>query len=88
VLDGLRSSDAISGSASQNRLSSAVCFDEAPRVTLPGWLEAVVLFLRLPIPLYWFVVDPFLKSWKGHPRTVYAVALVCSWLPVAVAVIV
>lgn len=57
------------------------------RVTIPSWLAAVVLFLQLPIPLYWFVVHPFRAYWKRHPRAVYVVGLSCSWLPVTVALV-
>jgi protein-S-isoprenylcysteine O-methyltransferase Ste14 len=57
-------------------------------VTLPGWLAAVVLFLQLPIPLYWFVVHPQVNFWRRHERLVYVVGLSCSWLPVTVAMIV
>jgi protein-S-isoprenylcysteine O-methyltransferase Ste14 len=57
-------------------------------VTLPGWLAALVLFLQLPIPFYWFVVHPHVKFWQRHPRAVYVVGLSCSWLPVTAAMIV
>ncbi len=57
-------------------------------MTLPGWLAAVVLFLQLPIPLYWFVVHPQVNFWRRHSRLVYVVGLGCSWLPVTVAMIV
>jgi protein-S-isoprenylcysteine O-methyltransferase Ste14 len=57
-------------------------------VTLPGWLAAVVLFLQLPIPLYWFVVHPQVKFWRSHSRAAYIVGLSCSWLPVTAAMIV
>jgi protein-S-isoprenylcysteine O-methyltransferase Ste14 len=57
-------------------------------VTLPGWLAAVVLFLQLPIPLYWFVVHPQVKFWRQHPRAVYIVGLSSSWLPVTIALVV
>jgi protein-S-isoprenylcysteine O-methyltransferase Ste14 len=56
-------------------------------VTLPAWLAAIVLFLQLPIPLYWFVVHPQLKFWRRHPRAVYVVGLAASWLPVTVALV-
>jgi protein-S-isoprenylcysteine O-methyltransferase Ste14 len=56
-------------------------------VTLPGWLAAVVLFLQLPIPLYWFVVHPQVNFWRHHTRLVYVVGLSCSWLPITVAMI-
>jgi protein-S-isoprenylcysteine O-methyltransferase Ste14 len=54
-------------------------------VSLPAWIAAIVLFLQLPIPLYWFVMHPFRAFWRQHRRGVYAVGLACSWLPVGVA---
>jgi protein-S-isoprenylcysteine O-methyltransferase Ste14 len=57
-------------------------------VTLPAWLAAVVLFLQLPIPLYWFVLHPQVKFWRSHPRAAYILGLSCSWLPVTAALIV
>jgi protein-S-isoprenylcysteine O-methyltransferase Ste14 len=55
-------------------------------VTLPGWLAAAVLFLQLPIPLYWFVVHPLVKFWRRHPKAAYVAGLLCSWPPVTAAV--
>jgi protein-S-isoprenylcysteine O-methyltransferase Ste14 len=57
-------------------------------VTFPAWLAAIVLFLQLPIPLYWFVLHPLRVSWRRFPRAVYAVGLSCSWLPVTIAIVV
>jgi protein-S-isoprenylcysteine O-methyltransferase Ste14 len=56
-------------------------------VTLPAWFAAIVLFLQLPIPLYWFVVHPQVKFWRSHPRAVYVVGLLGSWLPVTIALV-
>jgi protein-S-isoprenylcysteine O-methyltransferase Ste14 len=56
-------------------------------VTFPAWLAAIVLFLQLPIPLYWFVLHPLRVCWRRYPRAVYAVALSCSWLPVTIAIV-
>jgi protein-S-isoprenylcysteine O-methyltransferase Ste14 len=56
-------------------------------VTLPAWIAAIVLFLQLPIPLYWFVVHPRVKFWRRHPRAVYVVGLAGSWLPVTAAIV-
>jgi protein-S-isoprenylcysteine O-methyltransferase Ste14 len=53
-------------------------------VTLPAWFAAIVLFLQLPIPLYWFVVHPQVSYWRRHPRAVYVVGLSGSWLPVTI----
>jgi protein-S-isoprenylcysteine O-methyltransferase Ste14 len=56
-------------------------------VTLPAWIAAIVLFLQLPIPLYWFVVHPQVKFWRRYPRAVYVVGLASSWLPVTIALV-
>jgi len=56
-------------------------------VTLPTSLAAIVLFLQLPIPLYWFVVHPQVRFWRRHPRAVYVVGLAASWLPVTIAMV-
>jgi len=57
-------------------------------VTLAGWLAAIVLFLQLPIPLYWFVVHPQVRFWRRHPKGAYITGLLCSWPPVTVALVV
>ena len=57
-------------------------------MTLPAWLAAIVLFLQLPIPLYWFVVHPQVKFWRRHPRAVYIAGLAGSWLPVTIAIVI
>ena len=56
-------------------------------MTLPTSLAAIVLFLQLPIPLYWFVVHPQVRFWRRHPRAVYVVGLAASWLPVTIAMV-
>lgn len=56
-------------------------------MTFPAWLAAIVLFLQLPIPLYWFVVHPGARFWRRYPRAVYIVGLACSWFPVTIALV-
>jgi protein-S-isoprenylcysteine O-methyltransferase Ste14 len=51
-------------------------------VTFLGWLAAIVLFLQLPIPLYWFVLHPQVGFWRRHQRAGFIVALLLSWPPV------
>ncbi len=51
-------------------------------MALLDWLAAVVLFLNLPIPLYWFVVHPQIHFWRRHQKTAYAAGLMLSWPPV------
>jgi protein-S-isoprenylcysteine O-methyltransferase Ste14 len=53
-------------------------------MTLVDWIAAVVLFLQLPIPLYWFALHPAKDFWSTRRKSAYVVALVCSWLPVTV----
>jgi protein-S-isoprenylcysteine O-methyltransferase Ste14 len=55
-------------------------------VTPLGWLAAVVLFLQLPIPFYWFVLHPQIDFWRRHRRTSYVVGLLCSWPPVTLGI--
>ena len=52
-------------------------------MTLWGWLAAIVLFLQLPIPIYWFVVHPFGGRWRVGSNAPYVVGLLVSWPPVA-----
>jgi protein-S-isoprenylcysteine O-methyltransferase Ste14 len=51
-------------------------------MNLFGWLAAIVMFLQLPIPIYWFVVHPFGAFWRTRPAAAYAVGLLASWPPV------
>ncbi|MGH9716014.1 MAG: methyltransferase family protein [Candidatus Acidiferrales bacterium] len=51
-------------------------------------VAAIILFLNLPIPLYWFVLHPFGRFWRLRLKAAYVTALACSWLPVTVAIIV
>jgi protein-S-isoprenylcysteine O-methyltransferase Ste14 len=55
-------------------------------VTPFGWLAALVLFLQLPIPLYWFVVHPQVDFWRRHQKASYVIALLCSWPPATLCV--
>lgn len=56
-------------------------------MTFWAWLAAVVLFLQLPIPLYWFVVHPLVKFWRGRPNAAYIAGVLCSWPPVTAAMV-
>jgi protein-S-isoprenylcysteine O-methyltransferase Ste14 len=51
------------------------------RVTPLGWMAALVLFLQLPIPLYWFVVHPLVGFWRQRPKASYVTGLLVSWPP-------
>ncbi|HKQ87533.1 MAG TPA: isoprenylcysteine carboxylmethyltransferase family protein [Candidatus Acidoferrales bacterium] len=53
-------------------------------MTFVDWIAAVVLFLQLPIPLYWFVLHPAKNFWSTRRKLVYIAALALSWLPITV----
>jgi protein-S-isoprenylcysteine O-methyltransferase Ste14 len=57
-------------------------------VGLFGWIAAVVLFLQLPIPLYWFVMHPQVDYWRKHQKAGYITGLLLSWLPVSVLLVI
>jgi len=56
-------------------------------MTFWGWLAMVVLFLYLPIPLYWFVLHPAVKFWRGHPTAAYVTGFLLAWPPVTAALV-
>jgi protein-S-isoprenylcysteine O-methyltransferase Ste14 len=56
-------------------------------MSLFGWLAAIVMFLQLPIPIYWFVVHPFRRFWRTRPAAAFAVGLLVSWPPVTACLI-
>lgn len=53
-------------------------------MSIPGWLAALVAFLQLPIPLYWFVLHPPVHFWRRHQKAAYITGLLLSWPPVTV----
>lgn len=57
-------------------------------MNFPAWIAAIVCFLQLPIPLYWFVLHPAKNFWSARRNAGYIVALLLSWLPVTVALFV
>jgi len=57
-------------------------------VTPLGWLAALVLFLQLPIPLYWFVLHPQVNFWRGRPKAALITGALCAWPPVGVCLVV
>jgi protein-S-isoprenylcysteine O-methyltransferase Ste14 len=57
-------------------------------VGLFRWIAAIVLFLQLPIPLYWFVMHPQVHYWRKHRSAGYTVGLLFSWLPVTILLII
>ncbi len=52
-------------------------------MTIVLWIAAAVLFLQLPVPLFWFVVHPQIGYWRNHQKAAYAVGLL-AWPVVAV----
>ena len=57
-------------------------------MTFLGWIAAVILFLQLPIPLYWFVMHPQVDYWRVHQKAGYITGLLLSWLPVSVLLVI
>jgi protein-S-isoprenylcysteine O-methyltransferase Ste14 len=55
-------------------------------VTIVRWIAAAVLFLQLPVPLYWFVVHPQIDYWRNHQKAAYAVGLL-AWPVVGVGLV-
>ncbi|HYL45651.1 MAG TPA: isoprenylcysteine carboxylmethyltransferase family protein [Candidatus Limnocylindrales bacterium] len=53
-----------------------------------GWLAALVLFLQLPIPLFWFVLHPQVNFWRRHQRAGYITGVLLSWVPVTTCLII
>ncbi len=47
------------------------------------WVAAVVLFLQLPIPLYWLILHPQIEFWRRHTRAAYLVSGLLSWAAIA-----
>ena len=56
-------------------------------MTFLGWIAAAVLFLQLPIPLFWFVVHPRVNFWRRHQMAGYLTGGLLSWGPVTVCLI-
>lgn len=48
-------------------------------MTFFDWVAAVVLFLDLPIPLYWFILHPQVGFWRRHVRAAFAFAGLLAW---------
>jgi formate-dependent nitrite reductase membrane component NrfD len=52
-----------------------------------GLIAAIVLFLHWPIPLYWFVVHPYVGFWRSHEKAGYVAGLLLSYLPVTLGMV-
>jgi protein-S-isoprenylcysteine O-methyltransferase Ste14 len=42
-------------------------------------IAGLVLFLQLPVPLYWFMVHPFTAFWRRHKKAAYITATTLAW---------
>jgi protein-S-isoprenylcysteine O-methyltransferase Ste14 len=42
-------------------------------------IAGVVLFLQLPVPLYWFILHPTAQAWRRHKRAALIGAAVVAW---------
>lgn len=52
------------------------------------WLAGIVLFLQLPIPLYWYVIHPHAAFWRTRRhRTAFLTGVIVSWPPVTACLI-
>jgi protein-S-isoprenylcysteine O-methyltransferase Ste14 len=52
------------------------------------WLAGVVLFLQLPIPLYWFALHPLMRFWRTRPHgAAFFAGVIFAWPPVTVLLI-
>ena len=54
---------------------------DAPMVLL-RWVTSFILFVQLPIPLFWFVVHPQVNFWRQHRKAAFITGLLLSWPPV------
>ncbi len=52
------------------------------------WLAAAVLFLQLPIPLYWYVMHPQVNYWRSHQRAGFITGAALSYPPVLACMII
>lgn len=52
------------------------------------WVAATIFWLQLPNPLFWLVVHPQIRYWRGRSRAAYVTAVVTAWGLVTVFLIV
>lgn len=43
------------------------------------WLAALVLWMNLPIPVYWLILHPLVDYWRRHVRAAFVVAALSAW---------
>ena len=63
-------------------------FEYHARVKPTSWLAALILFLHLPIPLYWFVLHPLRGFWQSRQKAAYITAVLCSWPPMTAGLVI
>jgi protein-S-isoprenylcysteine O-methyltransferase Ste14 len=52
------------------------------------WIAGIVLFLQLPIPLYWYVMHPQMHFWRRRRhRDAFLAGVLLSWPPVTVCLV-
>lgn len=53
------------------------------------WIAAIVLFMHLPIPLYWYVLHPQMNFWRRHSqKSAYVTGVALSYFPATVCLLV
>jgi protein-S-isoprenylcysteine O-methyltransferase Ste14 len=57
-------------------------------VTFLRWIAGFVLFLQLPVPLFWFVVHPSIRFWRRHQTAAYVTGVLVSWPAITLCLIV
>ena len=53
-----------------------------------AWIAAIILFLQLPIPLYWFVMHPQVNYWRRRQKAGYITGVLLSWFPVTILIVI
>jgi protein-S-isoprenylcysteine O-methyltransferase Ste14 len=56
-------------------------------VTYLRWVAGLVLFLQLPVPLYWLVMHPQIHFWRRHQKAAYFAGVLLAWPPVAMGLV-
>lgn len=52
------------------------------------WIAAIVFFFELPHPIFWLIVHPQIRYWRGRLRAAYGTAILGSWGPATICLIV
>jgi protein-S-isoprenylcysteine O-methyltransferase Ste14 len=65
------------------QLFSVLGLAPPPTVLILRWIAAVVFFLELPVPFYWFILHPNSSYWRTRQKSVFALA-VLPWPIIAI----